>query len=61
MEAMEQLKAGKKFSDVATQLSEDKARQGVRFLFTFIHCSTELHQVIGSCFTRFLFYVVISL
>lgn len=28
MEAMEQLKAGKKFSDVATQLSEDKARQG---------------------------------
>jgi len=28
MEAMEQLKAGKKFNEVATQYSEDKARQG---------------------------------
>jgi len=28
MEAMEQLKAGKRFSEVATQYSEDKARQG---------------------------------
>ena len=28
MEAMEQLKAGKSFNEVATQYSEDKARQG---------------------------------
>lgn len=30
MEAMEKLKAGVRFSEVATQYSEDKARQGVR-------------------------------
>lgn len=29
MEAMEKLKAGVRFSEVATQYSEDKARQGV--------------------------------
>eukprot|EP00111_Clytia_hemisphaerica_P002447 TCONS_00007010-protein len=28
MEAMEQIKAGKKFNEVATQFSEDKARSG---------------------------------
>ena len=30
MEAMEKLKAGVRFSEVASQFSEDKARQGVR-------------------------------
>lgn len=30
MEAMEKLKAGVRFSEVAAQYSEDKARQGVR-------------------------------
>lgn len=30
MEAMEKLKAGVRFSEVASQYSEDKARQGVR-------------------------------
>lgn len=30
MEAMEKLKAGQKFNEVATAYSEDKARQGVR-------------------------------
>ena len=29
LEAMERLKAGDKFNDVATKYSEDKARQGV--------------------------------
>lgn len=29
MEALEQLQQGKKFSEVAAQFSEDKARQGV--------------------------------
>ena len=29
MEALEQLRQGKRFSEVATQFSEDKARQGV--------------------------------
>ena len=29
MEAMEKLKAGQKFNEVATAFSEDKARQGV--------------------------------
>lgn len=32
MEAMEKLKAGVRFSEVASQYSEDKARQGVRLL-----------------------------
>ena len=32
MEAMEKLKAGQKFNDVALQYSEDKARHGVSFL-----------------------------
>uniref|UniRef100_A0A8D0F9S6 Peptidyl-prolyl cis-trans isomerase n=1 Tax=Strix occidentalis caurina TaxID=311401 RepID=A0A8D0F9S6_STROC len=30
MEAMEKLKSGLRFSEVASQYSEDKARQGVR-------------------------------
>lgn len=30
MEAMEKLKSGVRFSEVASQYSEDKARQGVR-------------------------------
>jgi len=30
MEAMEKLKSGMRFSEVAAQYSEDKARQGVR-------------------------------
>lgn len=30
MEAMEKIKAGVRFSEVASQYSEDKARQGVR-------------------------------
>lgn len=30
MEAMDKLKAGVRFSEVASQYSEDKARQGVR-------------------------------
>lgn len=34
MEAMEKLKAGVRFSEVASQYSEDKARQGVR---TYTH------------------------
>ena len=29
MEAMEKIKAGQKFNEVATQYSEDKARHGV--------------------------------
>ncbi|MEE6469730.1 hypothetical protein FKM82_008740 [Ascaphus truei] len=33
MEAMEKLKSGVRFSEVATQYSEDKARQGVRVLY----------------------------
>ena len=37
MEAMEQLKAGVKFNEVATKYSEDKARQGVNyFIYPFI-------------------------
>ena len=32
MEAMEQLKAGVKFNEVATKYSEDKARQGVSYI-----------------------------
>lgn len=32
MEAMEKLKAGVRFSEVASQYSEDKARQGVKHL-----------------------------
>lgn len=35
MEAMEKLKAGVRFSEVASQYSEDKARQGVRKLLSF--------------------------
>lgn len=35
MEAMEKLKAGVRFSEVATQYSEDKARQGVRTYQSF--------------------------
>ena len=31
MEAMELIKAGKRFSEVATQYSEDKARSGVSY------------------------------
>lgn len=37
MEAMEKLKAGVRFSEVASQYSEDKARQGVRLLLAE-HC-----------------------
>jgi parvulin-like peptidyl-prolyl isomerase len=33
LEAMEKLKAGVKFNEVATQYSEDKARQGVSLFF----------------------------
>lgn len=33
MEAMEKLKAGVRFSEVASQYSEDKARQGVSLGF----------------------------
>lgn len=33
MEAMEKLKSGVRFSEVATQYSEDKARQGVSEVF----------------------------
>ena len=29
MEALEKIKSGQKFNEVATQYSEDKARQGV--------------------------------
>lgn len=36
MEAMEKLKAGVRFSEVATQYSEDKARQGVRTYQSFL-------------------------
>ena len=32
MEAMEKIKAGQKFNEVASQYSEDKARQGVSAL-----------------------------
>ena len=32
MEAMEKLKSGMRFSEVATQYSEDKARQGVTWV-----------------------------
>lgn len=35
MEAMEKLKAGVRFSEVASQYSEDKARQGVRTFIVF--------------------------
>lgn len=33
MEAMEKLKAGQKFNEVATAYSEDKARQGVSDMY----------------------------
>ena len=36
MEAMEKLKAGQKFNEVASQHSEDKARQGVSALVAFL-------------------------
>lgn len=36
MEAMEKLKSGMRFSEVATQYSEDKARQGVRHCFVMV-------------------------
>jgi hypothetical protein len=38
MEAMEKLKSGMRFSEVATQYSEDKARQGVCCSLSF-ECS----------------------
>lgn len=38
MEAMEKLKAGVRFSEVASQYSEDKARQGVRIFLVFRSC-----------------------
>ena len=34
MEAMEKLQAGMKFNEVASQYSEDKARQGVSLFLT---------------------------
>jgi len=33
LEALERLKAGEKFSEVAAKFSEDKARQGVCVMF----------------------------
>lgn len=33
LEALEKLKSGMKFNEVAAQYSEDKARSGVRFIF----------------------------
>lgn len=40
MEAMEKLKEGQKFSDVAAKYSEDKARHGVRddTYYIYINC-----------------------
>ena len=38
MEAMEKLQAGMKFNEVASQHSEDKARQGVSFFLTRSGC-----------------------
>lgn len=50
MEAMEKLKAGVRFSEVATQYSEDKARQGVRtcqcFFFVFVLNLTVIYDLI---------------
>jgi len=39
LEALERIKAGEKFSEVAAKYSEDKARQGV----CIVVCYTELH------------------
>lgn len=39
LEAMEKLKAGVKFNEVATQYSEDKARQGVSSFFDYCQLS----------------------
>ena len=51
MEAMEKLKAGQKFNEVASQHSEDKARQGVS---TFIAYSQKLFRcIMVLCIHRF--------
>lgn len=49
MEAMEKLKAGVRFSEVATQYSEDKARQGVRKFFCFCFKPNSHLQSNNSC------------
>ena len=46
MEAMEKIKAGQKFSEVATQYSEDKARHGVSLFL----CLVSLYPALKSLF-----------
>lgn len=46
MEAMDKLKAGVRFSEVASQYSEDKARQGVRSLLYWPHLALKLNYTI---------------
>lgn len=37
LEAIERLKLGEKFNEVATKFSEDKARQGVRHVYIWYY------------------------
>lgn len=41
LEALEKLKSGVRFSEVASQYSEDKARQGVGACFCFLDLAQE--------------------
>lgn len=50
MEAMEKLKAGVRFSEVASQYSEDKARQGVRKTLKIILTIFLLHLILHESF-----------
>lgn len=48
MEAMEKLKAGVRFSEVASQYSEDKARQGVRPCISYLIHLTVMSFISGT-------------
>lgn len=49
MEALEKLKAGVRFSEVATQYSEDKARQGVRTYQSHLQSNNSCHISLSFC------------
>lgn len=50
LEALDRLKGGMKFNEVATQYSEDKARQGVSILkallIVFLKCQTLFQEAV---------------
>lgn len=54
LEAMEKLKSGMKFNEVAANYSEDKARSGVCFFFCAHHASLLIvvrlmHYIVDRC------------